>query len=403
VRTRLTPYQRRLCALLSVATFFEGYDLFALAQILPNLRAEFGLAPEQGGVLVAVANLGAVLAFVLVRAADRVARRSVLALPIAGYTAASFATAFAPNAWAFAVLQLAARTFLLAEYALAIVYAAEEFPADRRGTIIGVIQGASSLGAIACSALVPWLLRTPLGWRSVFLVGAAPLLLVAYARRGLRETARFQQSAARDERAAAARLFVAPYRRRVVLLAAIWALTLVCTQSAVTFWKEFAVAERGMSDSQVGTILSLAAIGAMPCLFFAGSLIDRIGRRRGAAVVFGIAVAGVLGSYTLVSPHALTAALGLGIFGSGAVQPVLNAFTTELFPTNLRSQAFAWTSNLLGRSGALAAPLAVSAAAGSHGWALSVSATAIFPLIALGLIAAYLPETAGRELEETAA
>lgn len=403
MRARLTPYQRRLCALLSVATFFEGYDLFALAQILPNLRAEFGLAPEQGGALVAAANVGAVLAFVLVRAADRIGRRRVLAVTIAGYTAASLATAFAPNAWAFAAFQLAARVFLLAEYALAIVYAAEEFPADRRGTIIGVIQGASSLGAIACSALVPLLLRTPLGWRSVFLVGAAPLLLVAYARRGLRETARFEQSTELAGRLARARLFAAPYRGRLVLLAAIWALTFVCTQSAVTFWKEFAVAERGMSDAQVGAILSISAIAAMPCLFFAGSLIDRVGRRRGAVVVFGIAIAGVLGSYSLASPHALTAALGLGIFGTGAVQPVLNAFTTELFPTSLRSQAFAWASNLLGRSGALAAPLAVGAAASSCGWAFSVSATAIFPLLALALIVAFLPETAGRELEETAA
>ena len=38
-----TPYPRRLIIFLSVATFFEGYDFFALAQILPSLRADFGL------------------------------------------------------------------------------------------------------------------------------------------------------------------------------------------------------------------------------------------------------------------------------------------------------------------------------------------------------------------------
>ncbi len=32
-----------------------------------------------------------------------------------------------------------------------MVYAAEEYPADRRGMVIGVIQGYSSAGSIACA------------------------------------------------------------------------------------------------------------------------------------------------------------------------------------------------------------------------------------------------------------
>jgi putative MFS transporter len=69
-QTPLTPYQKRLFFFFSVATFFEGYDLFALAQILPNLRADMDLTPADAGMLVAVINLGAVLAYGLVRMAD---------------------------------------------------------------------------------------------------------------------------------------------------------------------------------------------------------------------------------------------------------------------------------------------------------------------------------------------
>jgi len=36
LKTPFTPYQRRLFALLGVATFFEGYDILALSQILPS-------------------------------------------------------------------------------------------------------------------------------------------------------------------------------------------------------------------------------------------------------------------------------------------------------------------------------------------------------------------------------
>ena len=84
--TPFTPYQRRLFAFLSVATFFEGYDLIAITQLLPNLRAELGIDQAQAGVLVAGVNLGAVAAWLLVWRADRWGRRRLLAVTIAGYT-----------------------------------------------------------------------------------------------------------------------------------------------------------------------------------------------------------------------------------------------------------------------------------------------------------------------------
>src|SRR5579859_7483463 len=129
--TPLTSYQRRLFVFLSVATFFEGYDFLALAQILPNLRAEMGLSRDQGGALVGIIGLGSVAAYLLVRKADRWGRRRVLTLTIAGYTTFSLLTGLSPNALAFAALQLCARVFLIAEWAVTMIYAAEEYPADR--------------------------------------------------------------------------------------------------------------------------------------------------------------------------------------------------------------------------------------------------------------------------------
>ena len=74
----LTPYQRKLLAFLSVATFFEGYDFFAITQLLPHLRAEFEMDKTATGVLLGATNIGAILAFFLVRAADRFGRRRLL-------------------------------------------------------------------------------------------------------------------------------------------------------------------------------------------------------------------------------------------------------------------------------------------------------------------------------------
>jgi putative MFS transporter len=327
----------------------------------------------------------------------------VLTVTIVGYTLFSLLTAFATNVWTFALCQLMARIFLLGEYAVAMVYAAEEYPADRRGTVIGVIQGCASLGAIVCAVAVPFLLQTPLGWRSVYLVGTVPLIIIAIARRNLRETERFARDAEGDapRDRSFGRILRSPYRARVLQLAAIWASTLFCTQNAVTFWKEFAIAERGMSDAQVGSALAVASLASLPFLFFVGKVLDVIGRRRGAVLAFLLTTVGVTSSYTLESPAALTFSLVLGILGTGSVLPVLNTYTAELFPTELRSEAFAWANNLIGRTAYLASPLLLGWAAGSFGWGPTLASTAIFPLLALALILAFLPETVGRELEET--
>jgi putative MFS transporter len=409
---RFTPYQLRLFAFLSVACFFEGYDFIALTQILPNLRAEMGIGPVGGGRLVTVINLGTVIAYVLVRKADRWGRRHVLTITIGGYALFTGLSGLAPNVVVFAILQMLARIFLIAEWATSMVIAAEEFPAKRRGMVIGVISAMASLGMIVCAGLVPLLLKTAYGWRSVYFVGIAPLLIVAYARRNLTETRRFTEHV-RDRAAATGaeatsntrdasltRILGTQHRTRVLQLGLIWFITYICTQNAITFWKEFALAERGLTDAEVGMAISIAAVVSMPLTFGAGKLLDVIGRKPGAAVIFGITAVGVFGCYTLESKWALTAMLALGILGTSSVLPVLNAFTTELFPTEYRGDAFAWSNNLIGRIGYVFSPLAIGYAAESFGWGPAVAATAAAPLIALAFIFWLLPETRAKELEE---
>jgi putative MFS transporter len=377
--------------------------MFALSQLLPELRRAFALSPSQAGWMIAAINVGTVIAFALVGLADRIGRKRVLAITITGYTVASLASAFAPGAVLFTAAQLLARIFLIGEWAVASVVAAEEYPAEDRGTVVGVVSACGSLGSIVCAGVVPMLLKTPVGWRAVYMVGAVPLLLVAFARRGLKETQRFE---AEPSMAAKPLLSTAvlrgPQRARVLKLGLIWALTYVCTQNAIQFWKEFATSERGLDPAAVGKMITLAALASMPPIFAAGKLLDRVGRRRGAAVIYGALALGVALAYTLRSRAALNAALVLAVFGVSAVLAVLNAYTTELFATRDRAEAFAWSNNLLGRITYVLSPIAIGYAAEGFGWGPTVGVTALFALAALALILLWLPETQGRELEDTA-
>jgi putative MFS transporter len=403
-------YQRRLFVFLSVATFFEGYDQIALTQILPEFRHDLGVGEAEAGLTVAFINGGTILACLLVRQADRWGRRRVLTITIAGYTLFSLLTGLAPNVWFFAIFQFVARTFLVGEWAISTVYAAEEFPAERRGLMIGLIQAFSTFGSIVCAGAVPLLLSLPWGWRTVYFVGTVPLILLAFARRSLKESRRFEALEPKErEGASILAIMRSPYRKRVFTLALIWAFTYVCTQTSITFWKEYAVAPAPaagphLDAGTVGLVITIAALGAMPLVFFVGYLLDAVGRRIGAVIIFVVMSVSCVAAYTLESNliAMIVAVLG-AMFGVSAVLPVLNAYTTELFPTHLRSDAFAWSNNLLGRIGYVVAPVFVGLAARDYGWGLPVALTAIGPMIALTLILWKMPETKGKELEQTAA
>jgi len=403
VSESFTPYQRRLFVFLSVATFFEGYDFLALTQILPELRKDMSLDQAQAGAMVAFINVGTVIAYLLVRQADRWGRRRVLTWTIAGYTTFTFLTGFAPNVWVFAAFQMIARIFLIGEYATSMVIAAEEFPASRRGMVIGVIAAFSSLGAIVCAGTVPFLVKSPFGWRTVYFVAIVPLVIVGFARRGLRETARFAGQGARPEVRSLLAIWKTPYRKRVLELGAVWFVAYIATQNTVTFWKDYAVTERGLTDAQVGAAIAIAAVGSLPLVFGMGKLMDKIGRRLSAAIVFTVGALGTFGAYTLEGRAELTVALVLAIFAAGAFLPVMNAFTAELFPTEMRGDGFAWTNNLIGRLGYVVSPMVIGHFARDAGWGPVVRLTAIFPLVAIVLVFLLLPETRGRSLEETAA
>ncbi|HWA74840.1 MAG TPA: MFS transporter [Polyangiaceae bacterium] len=396
-----TAYQKRLFGFLSVACFFEGYDFFALSQLLPNLRVYFGLNEAQGSNMVGVIGIGTVLAYLIVGLADRWGRRRVLTTTILGYTLFTLFSGLAPNAIIFTICQLVARIFLIGEWATSMVIASEEYPAERRGLVIGVVSAAAGLGSIVCAGVVPLLLKTPLGWRAVYLVGVIPLLLAAVGRRGLRETERFQARSVATPGGQFA-IWKTAHARRVLELGAIWFFCYICTQNAVTFWKEFAVHERSLTDAQVAKIIAISALVSMPLAFAAGHFLDAVGRKIGGTVILGLLSFGVALGYTATSTALLAAGMIAATIGVQATLTLLNTFTTELFPTEQRGAAFAWSNNLLGRIGYWLSPFVIGQLVKPLGWGPVLRATAVFPVVAIVLIWVLLPETKGRELESTA-
>lgn len=403
----MTSYQWKLLIFLSVATFFEGFDLMVLSQILPELRADFGIDIETASKMISFINVGTVLAFFLIRKADQWGRRSVLNITIAGYTICTGLSAISQDIYQFAGFQCLARLFLIAEWGVAMVYAAEEFPPEKRGMIIGIIQGFSSFGSIVCAGVTPFFVQSAWGWRGLYAFGIIPLVLVAYARRSIKESTKFAEQDT-IKRIGFLSLLKSPYRNRLLLVGLVWSLTYFGTSNAVIFWKDYVVHNRDFTPEQVATTLTIAAIASMPLIFFSGALLDKLGRKIGAIIIYITCCSGVIGAFLLHDPLHLQLSLICAIFGVSSVLPVLNSYGTELFPTNIRSEAYAWGNNIIGRIGYVLAPILIAQLAlletssGALGLGHAMAISTIFPLLALLILLLLFPETQGQDIEETA-
>jgi len=409
-RERTPAYRRKLLFLLSSATFFEGYDNFVLAFVLALVLGDLGGSETDAAWIRAITSLGAVAAFVLAAQADRIGRKRLLLITIAGYTIAGALTALSPGLVWLTVAQFAAQIFIGAEWAVAITIVVEEFPRERRGRALGIVTSMNTLGGIFVGILAfVGLTSTPLGWRAFYVVALLPLLLIAYGRRSMLETERYEavRIDTRGTHLDHTSLWEAwrpEYRVTIVAVGLVTFFRYFVVSAAAFWWAYFAQREVGMSVSLSG--LYLAAAGLVGALGFivAGRLMDRIGRKlaflayMAGALVFGTWM------FQIDDPATMLPVLCIGIFFSLGSVAMTSAFSTEPFPTYVRSRASAWCRNAFEIPGGVLGALTVgvlgdhvSGSIGSIGDAMSLVTVAMLPA-AMVVSWLFVPETNAEDM-----
>jgi MFS family permease len=128
-----------------------------------------------------------------------------------------------------------------------------------------------------------------------------------------------------------------------------------------------------------------------------GYVSDRIGRRTSyvAYILIAAALVPVYGSTHDATRLLLIGPL-VGFFGTGYFSG-FGAITAELFPTAIRASAQGLTYNL-GRGVSAAAPFIVGTLGSHRGLGFAFLLTSASFILA-GIVALWLPETRGRELE----
>jgi putative MFS transporter len=195
------------------------------------------------------------------------------------------------------------------------------------------------------------------------------------------------------------------YRRNLVLVGMLHMLRSIPLFGSTAWWAFYAERERGFTAAQVAVfIISAYGLGCVG-YYVCGRAMERFGRRPTALVYI---VGGITFSMVLfqVSTKPLSfVALLLAVFFGLGMGPVMSAFATELFPTEIRGQAAAWIRNVFEIAGYVFGPALVgilgdhaTGAIGNIGDTVTVLMVLQVPTI--WLVWRYLPETKGKELEE---
>ncbi|GAA4068567.1 MFS transporter [Actinomadura miaoliensis] len=416
--TRDRRYLRSLLLMLAGASFFQGYDNQIFALLLSDIQSDFRVGESTLGAINIVSELGTFAAFFVARGSDRFGRRALLLWSVAGYTLFTALTALSWDVWSFASMQFLARVFVGTEYAVSVTIIVEEFPARRRGRALGVLLAAGAFGSVVVAGLLGSGLQDgPLGWRTFYLMGLVPLVVLGVYRRRLRETERFAAlqaaRAARAEQTARVKRadpsFLLPwqprYRRPLVLVGLVYVFTAIPHYGATAWWAFYAERERGYGSGEISFFVicayGLGIVGYLLC----GRAMERFGRRPTALVYAAGALVSTAVLFQVGDKRLAFALVVLSVvFGLG-IRPVLGAFATELFPTEIRGQTAAWIRNVFEIVGTTAGP-AVVGLLGDHTIGAigtigdTVTAVVLLYLPVIWLIWRYMPETRGRLHED---
>lgn len=275
-------------------------------------------------------------------------------------------------------------------------YVAESAPARHRGMLMGVLQCGYPLGWFLAAMLAAPLLETS-GWRSIFFIGFAVVPIAFLIGWRLPESERFQQVAATrsSERSSIIdwgllrEMFSIDYRRRSIASIILFFAFGCAYAGTAFFFPTYFMEVRDYSQSEAAQLVGLS----------------------NGIAIFGYLAAAYVGEYwmprrdtfalwTLLGAAALVALMwlpqerwqDLALFGlTGAFfygsNAVVGALLTDLFPTRMRTTAYAVCGSAPLSAGFALFPAIVPLVVQSAGWQWSFTVM-IAPLLVLAAIAA---------------
>ncbi|HZR37748.1 MAG TPA: MFS transporter [Nevskia sp.] len=281
----LTPAQRHTYFASLGGWSLDAFDFFIFVLCLAAIADDFHVKIHDVALgislTLAMRPLGALFFGWL---AEKFGRRPILMLNVVSYSVFELASAFAPDLTTLLVLRALFGFAMGGEWGIGAALALETLPAKNRGFFSGLLQEGYVIGFLLAS-IVSRLFFEHVGWRGMFIIGAAPALLVFYIRRNVPESPAWL-AGQHAKRASIVDLWGAVKGHVPLLLYMI--LLMACfnafSHGSQDLYKPFLKVQHGFNSELSDNLVIVMNIGALLGGIFFGAFSEKIGRKRAIAL-----------------------------------------------------------------------------------------------------------------------
>ena len=427
--------QGRIFIIGGLGFMFDAWDVTLNGVLIPLLSKHWDLALGQAAWIGTANLLGmAIGAFVWGSIADSIGRRKAFTATLLVFSLFTVLGAFSPDIIWFCIFRFMAGFGLGGCVPVDYALVGEFTPRKQRGRVLTAMDGWWPVGAALCGATSALIMATLADWRFTMLVMVLPALLVFWVRRSVPESPLFlvrkgrtaeaetvinglisstgstvtnwrlpepEEPATLSMRAVGTQLRdLWQYSWKITVAA--WSLffTILLVYYLALTWMPKILVDSGFKEyAAFLTTSGMAAVGLLGVIV-AALLVERVGRK------WILAVTGPLSALILVVvalvldvPAAATGWLLAYGFVVQVAIPVLYAYVSELYPTELRGSGFGWASTV-SRVGAGFGPLILVSIAWPYlGLPLSFGLAGVLVVLAVLWMMRCAPETKGAALD----
>lgn len=410
----LSPRQRHAFAACFLGWSLDAFDFFILVFCVSAVAADFRVARTEVAAAISITlMLRPVGAFLFGIMADRVGRRPTLMFNIACYSLLELACAFAGSMHTLFILRALFGIAMGGEWGVGAALVFETLPKENRGFFSGLLQEGYAVGylvaAAAYAVLFPWFSHFTwhghdFGWRGMFLVGAAPALLVFYIGGNVEESPTWKEGKTLETRTLpeiGLQKGVLQYAGTFLFLVLLMTGFNAFSHGTQDLYPTFLQKDHGFSAQLTGGIAILYNIGALAGGMTFGSLSERIGRKK-AIILAALLSLPAIPLYAL-SHSVWTLAAGAFVmqFMVQGAWGVVPAWLSELSPGPVRATFPGLAYQLGNLLASWNAVIQTRAAERVGGLGVVLAVTVAIVACYLAVVAAFGRESRGTDLTAT--
>lgn len=318
---------KKVLPVLFLVMFLVMVGFGIIIPVLPFLAEDIGASPIELGFLMAIYSIMQLFfAPMWGRISDRIGRKPILIIGIAGLAASFFITAMADSLFGLFVARIIGGILSSANMPTAMAYVADITTVEDRGKGMGVIGAATGLGFIFGPAIGGIFSKTSLSFPFV-IAGISSVITLILVITVLKESLSVEKRAHQTKQKQSTNNTLKGPISIIYILQLIITLSLAGLETTFAY---FAAKRAGINAVQLGYIFMIMGLGSA---IVQGGLVGKMTKKfgEGAVIRAGILVSIIGFILILFTSNFWTAAIFLTIFGlgNGVIRPAISALLTK--------------------------------------------------------------------------